>query len=131
MGTGSHIGQNCSDPRVVVARNDVNLGAGGAVIHGYRIALKRAGDIVVKIDSDSQMDPAILPRIVNPIVRGLADYSKGNRFFHVEEVRSMPKIRIFGNAILSFLTKLSSGNCTIFDPMNGYAAIHRIALEML
>ena len=130
-GTGEHINACCADPRVEVVRNEQNLGVGGAVIHGYRIALSRGADIVVKIDSDGQMDPALLMRIAHPIVTGRADYAKGNRFFNIEDVRGMPKLRLFGNAGLSFLTKLSSGYWNIFDPTNGYTAIYRVALEML
>jgi glycosyltransferase involved in cell wall biosynthesis len=130
-GTGDHIKASCVDRRVEVVRNELNLGVGGAVIHGYRVALERGADIVVKIDSDGQMDPALLMQIVHPILAGHADYTKGNRFFNIEDVRAMPKVRLFGNAGLSFLTKLSSGYWNIFDPTNGYTAIHRIALEML
>jgi dolichol-phosphate mannosyltransferase len=130
-GTGEHIKAFCADPRVEVVRNELNLGVGGAVIHGYRIALDRDAEIVVKIDSDGQMDPALLMRIVHPIASKHADYAKGNRFFNIEDVRTMPKARLFGNAGLSFLTKLSSGYWNIFDPTNGYTAIHRAALEML
>ena len=131
IGTGAHVRENCSDPRVMVVSNESNLGVGGAVVHGYRVALGQGADIVVKIDSDGQMDPAILPQIVHPIVARLADYAKGNRFFNIEDVRAMPGIRVFGNVGLSFLTKLSTGYWNVFDPTNGYTAIHRIALEML
>ncbi len=131
LDTGGHIEENCSDPRVVVVRNEVNRGVGGAVIHGYRVALSRGADIVVKIDSDGQMDPTLLPRIVRPVAGGIADYTKGNRFFNIEDLKSMPAVRVFGNAGLSFLTKLSSGYWSVFDPTNGYTAIHRAALEML
>lgn len=129
--TGEHIKASCTDARVEVVRNEVNLGVGGAMIRGYRTALERGADIVVKIDSDGQMDPALLQRFVQPIRERLADYTKGNRFFNVEDVRGMPALRVFGNAGLSFLTKLSSGYWNIFDPTNGYTAIHRTALEML
>jgi glycosyltransferase involved in cell wall biosynthesis len=131
MGTGTHIRANCSDPRVVVVDNETRLGVGGAVIHGYRVASGRGAEIIVKIDSDGQMDPALLPMIVHPIIERLADYTKGNRFHNVADIRSMPAIRLLGNATLSFLTKLSSGYWTIFDPTNGYTAIHRVALEMI
>ena len=43
----------------------------------------------------------------------------------------MPKIRIFGNTSLSFITKLSSGYWNISDPTNGYTAISKKALSML
>jgi GT2 family glycosyltransferase len=115
----------------MVVANEFNLGVGGAVIHGYRVALDRGADIVVKIDSDGQMDPSLLPQILSPIVERLADYSKGNRFFNIEDLSAMPAIRVLGNAGLSLLTKLSTGYWNVFDPTNGYTAIHRNALEML
>jgi hypothetical protein len=55
---------------------------------------------------------------------GVADYTKGNRFFDLNGLAAMPVIRIFGNAALSFFTKLSSGYWDIFDPTNGFTAIH-------
>src|SRR5262245_24867713 len=70
--TGDYIKACCADPRVEVVRNEINLGVGGAVIRGYRIALERGADVVVKIDSDGQMDPALLMQIVHPIVAGHA-----------------------------------------------------------
>jgi hypothetical protein len=87
--------------------------------------------VVVKIDGDRQMDPALIPRFVAPILAGRADYTKGNRFFRLESLRAMPASRKFGNAILSFLTKLSSGYWSVFDPTNGYTAIHCKALNEL
>jgi len=131
METGRHIRENADDPRVVVVSNETNLGVGGATMHGYRVALARGADIVVKMDSDGQMDPALLPAIVHPLVEGLADYAKGNRFFHIDGLRAMPGVRIFGNAGLSFLSKFSTGYWNVFDPANGYTAIHRVALEAL
>lgn len=123
--SGDHIEQFCKDPRVTVVRNAVNQGVGGAVMAGYQAAIKDNMDIFVKVDGDGQMDPGLLPDFVAPIICGEADYTKGNRFFDLEEIRQMPKVRLFGNAALSFLTKLSSGYWDLFDPTNGYTAIHR------
>jgi glycosyltransferase involved in cell wall biosynthesis len=104
--------------------NDRNLGVGGAVLRGYKEAMERGADIIVKIDGDGQMDPALLTGFVEPILSGQADYTKGNRFFDLENIGRMPTIRIVGNAALSFLSKLSTGYWDIFDPTNGYTAIH-------
>lgn len=117
--------------RVTVVRHARNMGVGAAVMSGYKKAIDDGMDIVVKIDGDGQMDPRILPNFVAPIIAGEADYTKGNRFFEVDGVRSMPKIRIFGNAVLSFLTKLSAGYWDIFDPTNGYTAIHSAVARRL
>lgn len=67
---------------------------------------------------------SLIPDFIAPILAGEADYTKGNRFFDLEEIRAMPRIRLFGNAVLSFMTKLSSGYWDLFDPTNGYTAIH-------
>jgi hypothetical protein len=65
------------------------------------------------------------------VVEGNADYSKGNRFDSLENLFGMPKIRIFGNAVLSIWSKVSSGYWTVTDPTNGFTAIHRKALEAI
>lgn len=122
--TGDFVTAHSLDRRVVVLRNARNLGVGGAMITGYQASLADGAEIIVKIDGDDQMDPALLPQFVQPILDGEADYTKGNRFFDLEGVRSMPKIRLYGNAILSLMAKLSTGYWDLFDPTNGYTAIH-------
>lgn len=122
--SGNYVESNCQDPRVVVLRHEVNQGVGGAVMTGYRAAIADGADVIVKVDGDGQMDPSLIPAFIAPIMAGEADYTKGNRFFDLEEIRAMPKVRLFGNAALSFMTKLSSGYWDLFDPTNGYTAIH-------
>jgi dolichol-phosphate mannosyltransferase len=129
--SGDFVVANCPDPRVTVLRNPVNLGVGGAVLHGYRQALLDNMDIAVKIDGDGQMAPELLPRFVRPIVNGQADYTKGTRFFSYGMVREMPKLRLLGNAGLSFVSKIASGYWSLMDPTNGYTAIHTSALKLL
>ncbi|HEL5043826.1 TPA: glycosyltransferase family 2 protein [Stenotrophomonas maltophilia] len=125
MNSGDFVEANCTDPRVVVLRHGENQGVGGAVMTGYRAAIEDGIDIIVKVDGDGQMDPALIPSFVSPIIAGEADYTKGNRFFDLERIAQMPKLRLFGNAGLSFRTKLSSGYWDLFDPTNGFTAIHR------
>ncbi len=121
----------CSDPRVRLLAHDVNRGVGGAMVTGYRHALREGIDICVKMDADEQMDPIYLPGLIRPLVEGRADYTKGNRFQHMEALQRMPFLRKVGNAGLSFLLKATSGQWRIFDPTNGYTAIHRTALTAL
>lgn len=122
--SGSLVETSCTDPRVSVIHHTVNQGVGGAVISGYRAAIDSGAGIIVKLDGDGQMDPRLIQAFVAPILSGEADYTKGNRFYDLEKVRSMPRGRMFGNAMLSFMNKLSSGYWDIFDPTNGYTAIH-------
>lgn len=129
--SGKHIKKTVKDRRVRVLSHGKNLGVGGAVKTGYRAALEDGMEIVVKVDGDGQIDPALIPAVVAPILAGRADYVKGNRFYHLEDVAAMPKLRVFGNAGISFLAKLSSGYWDMFDPENGLTAIHRAALARL
>ena len=130
-GSGDLVEASCQDSRVVVLRHEINQGVGGAVMTGYQAAVRDGMDIVVKVDGDGQMDPKILMKFVRPILEGEADYVKGNRFYDLTHIKQMPAIRIFGNAVLSFFTKFSSGYWHIFDPTNGYTAIHsRVAAHL-
>lgn len=127
-GSGRFIEENNSDPRVRVLYNLQNCGVGGAIVTAYKAAIADGMDIVVKVDGDGQMNPALLPHFVRPLLSGEADYTKGNRFFRPESVQGMPPVRLFGNAVLSFMTKLSCGYWNIMDPTNGYTAIRTCVL---
>lgn len=131
LNTADLVEQRVNDPRVRIVRHEHNQGVGGAVVSGYKAALLTPAQAVVKLDSDGQMDPALIPGLARPVLAGHADYSKGNRFFQVADVRNMPSLRLLGNAVLSLLSKLSSGYWQLFDPTNGFTAIHRRTLAAL
>lgn len=129
--TGAYVREHCHDSRVSVLTNTHNLGVGGAVLCGYAAAIADCIDIIVKIDGDGQMDPQLIDAFIAPILSGEADYTKGNRFFEVETLGKMPLVRVIGNVGLSFVTKISSGYWNLFDPTNGYTAIHaRVAAHL-
>jgi glycosyltransferase involved in cell wall biosynthesis len=130
-GVGDFIQASCDDPRVRVIRHSTNMGVGGAVMSGYEVAIEDGATIIVKIDGDGQMDPELLPLFIEPILRGDADYTKGNRFWDLRAITRMPLMRRIGNLGLSFMTKASSGYWDVFDPTNGYTAIHARVAERL
>ncbi len=129
--TGEYVRSNLNDKRTNVIFHDINQGVGGAVVSGYRQALEDGIEVIVKIDGDGQMDPRLVLTIARPVLDGNADYAKGNRFDSLENLFSMPKLRILGNAVLSIWSKISSGYWSITDPTNGFTAIHRKALEAI
>ena len=129
--TGDYIEQNIKDVRLKIIAHKENLGVGGATISGYNAAIMDGADIVAKIDGDGQMDPTLIHRFIQPILDGKADYTKGNRFYRLENLSGMPVIRLFGNALLSFMSKFSTGYWQIFDPNNGYTAIHTSILKLM
>ena len=123
-GTGGYVEAHCRDPRVRVLRHTQNQGVGGATLTGYRAALADGATVLVKLDGDGQMDPAQIPRLLAPVIAGKADYAKGNRFHDVDSLLHMPRVRLAGNSILSFVTKLSTGYWNVMDPTNGFTALH-------
>jgi len=119
------------DGRVLLIRHEKNRGVGGAMVTGFRKALELGAQIIVKMDGDGQMDARHLPSLLVPLVRGQADYTKGNRFRDFQSLRQMPLIRRLGNMGLGFLTKVATGYWNVFDPTNGYVAIRAEALAQL
>ena len=77
------------------------------------------------------MDPKNISILTKCLVNEDYDYSKGNRFFNLSDLRECLGIRIFGNAVLSFFCKLSTGYWNIFDPTNGFIAINSKIIRLL
>jgi dolichol-phosphate mannosyltransferase len=117
--------------RVVYVKHDVNQGVGGAMISGFQRAMELNSDITIKMDGDGQMDHSNIQRLIKPIREGVADFSKGNRFRDFKALKNMPAFRRFGNLGLSFLIKAASGYWNVFDPTNGFIAIHKETLSAL
>jgi glycosyltransferase involved in cell wall biosynthesis len=124
-------GAASADGRITLLRHEQNQGVGGAMITGFRKALELGAQVVVKLDGDGQMDAAQIPALVEPLIRGKADYVKGNRFRDFESLRQMPLIRRMGNLGLSFLAKAATGYWNVFDPTNGYFAARADILKQL
>lgn len=120
-----------ANSRVSSFRTPVNLGVGGATKLGYAKSLEFGCDIAVKMDGDGQMPPEYLHSLLDAIIDRGYDYAKGNRFLAGESLSAMPRHRLFGNIVLTFLNKLTSGYWHIFDPQNGYTAVSADLLRRL
>jgi glycosyltransferase involved in cell wall biosynthesis len=119
--------------RVRVVRHEKNGGVGAAIITGYRAALEEGREqaLIAVMAGDAQMDPADLPRLLMPLAKDQADYTKGNRLFTGEAWKIIPRHRYLGNAVLSFLTKVASGYWHVADSQSGYTAVTAEALSIL
>jgi glycosyltransferase involved in cell wall biosynthesis len=114
--------------RVEVIVHPDNRGVGAAIATGYARALVLGADATVVMAGDGQMDPADLPRLLAPVIDGTADYAKGNRFAWPGGWRRMPPVRMAGNLVLSWLTRLASGYWRLCDSQCGYTVASRRAL---
>lgn len=121
--------------RLMIVRHERNGGVGAAIVSGYRAALGEVAEhghgLVAVMAGDAQMDPEDLPRLLLPLVRDQADYTKGNRLFTGQAWKIIPHHRYLGNAVLSLLTKIASGYWHVTDSQSGYTAITTQALEVL
>lgn len=123
--------QNKNNEKIVLIKHEKNQGVGGAIANGYKWARNNNIDVAVVMAGDGQMDPKDLFAILDPVVNGKADYSKGNRLFTGEAYKKIPKTRYFGNSALSMLTKIASGYWHIADSQTGYTAISQKALKLV
>lgn len=122
------------DKRITLIRHEKNQGPGGSIITGYLRSSQDNCDIVVVIGGDHQMDLREVSDFLDPIIDGKADYTKGNRFLLRElekTMKHMPKLRLFGNWIITALTKIASGYFKIMDVVDGYTAISKDAIDTI
>lgn len=124
-------GYQKTNKRVVLIEHPVNQGVGGAIASGYMWSRDNGVDISVVMAGDGQMDPANMPDLLDPVVEDAADYSKGNRLVTGEAYQKIPKVRFYGNAALSLLTKIASGYWHSADSQTGYTAINKRALHAI
>jgi len=120
------------DKRIEILQHKKNMGPGQAIITGYLESSKDGYDIAVVIGGDYQMPLDEVERFLDPLIDEKADYVKGNRFFVWDKtISKMPRIRIFGNILITALTKIASGYYKIMDVVDGYTAITKRAIDIV
>jgi len=120
-----------SNGRVVLIVLDKNTGVGGAIAKGYKWCRDHQIEATAVMAGDAQMDPDDLPALLDPVVSGEVDYSKGNRLFTGEAWHKIPKTRYMGNAALSLMTKIASGYWHVADSQTGYTVANHKVLSTL
>lgn len=118
-------------PSIILVEHEKNQGVGGAIASGYKWCRDNGIDVAVVMAGDGQMNPDDLPALLDPVVAGEIDYSKGNRLFTGEAYSRIPKVRYFGNSVLSMFTKIASGYWHVADSQTGYTALNRKGLELI
>jgi glycosyltransferase involved in cell wall biosynthesis len=110
-----------------VVRHFKNMGVGGAIKMGYRLFLKEGGDVAVVVAGDGQHDSSEIPRFVEAIASGEAEYVVGDRTLQND---SMPYGRRLGNKLLSWLTRRVTG-LDVRDSQFGFCAISADSLKRI
>lgn len=118
-------------PKLIIIDSKINGGVGASILKGHAKGVEKGADIMVVMAGDNQMDPAYLPALLDEIIENKIDYVKGNRFGHLSELKSMPKMRLVGNIVTTILTKIASGYWSSSDPLNGYTALRSSSYKSL
>ena len=106
-----------------------NLGIGGAVQTGLRLALREGFDCAVQMDGDGQHPPSELRKLLAAMQAPLApDIVVGSRYLHGEGFQSTLPRRM-GSGWLGWVLRLVTRQRTT-DPTSGYRAYGRRALKL-
>lgn len=129
--TPSEVHNSNTDDRIVLINHLENGGVGASIARGYKWCKDQQIDCTAVMAGDGQMDPSELEKICLPVIEENIDYVKGNRLIHRSAWNVIPKVRFFGNSILSILTKLASGYWHVSDTQTGYTATSLKALQRI
>ncbi len=115
---------------LIAIRHLHNLGYGGNQKTCYTEALRRGADIVIMLHPDGQYDPALIPRIIEPIARGRADVVLGSRMQDKRAALAghMPLYKFFANQFLTACENLVFRR-RLSEYHSGYRAFSRKFLE--
>jgi glycosyltransferase involved in cell wall biosynthesis len=97
-----------------------NTGKGGALRTGFAAAVKMGADVIVTMDSDAQHNPADIPKLAVPIIKGEADLVNGSRYLNGKD-KNTPAYRHVGQTVLDKATNINSG-LKITDSQSGFRA---------
>ncbi len=117
--------------RIIIIGHEKNQGVGGSIVTGYKWARDNNMDVTCVMAGDAQMNPDDLIPLIEPVISGEVDYTKGNRLFTPDSWNNIPKVRFLGNSILSLLTKIASGYWHVADTQCGYTAVSLRVLRTL
>ena len=114
----------------IVHRHRVNRGYGGALKSLFAKAREMDADCLVILDSDGQHETKDIPKMLEPILSGEADFVIGSRFVEGGGSEDMPAYRRLGIKVITAASNLSS-DLSIQDTQSGYRAFSRLAIERL
>ena len=125
------IAEKFSNKKVEVIYCESNLGVGGATMYGFKKAIKENFKIIFKIDGDGQHDPVDIKKFLTKFNNKNINFCKGTRFDSKNNKKKIPGFRLFGNIILTKISRITCKNENLTDVVNGFLAIRLNLLKKL
>ncbi len=125
-GSTDSTAQDAETAGAIVVSHETNRGVGRAFKTGLEAAIRNGADIIVNIDADGQFNPEDIPALINPIVENKADFVTASRFKDPALIPDMPKIKIWGNKMMSLIISQITGK-RFHDVSCGFRAYSREA----
>jgi glycosyltransferase involved in cell wall biosynthesis len=94
---------------------------------GVERAMRRGADIICNIDGDGQFDPRDIAKLVDPLLRDEADFVTCSRFADPELRPTMPRVKFWGNRVVTGLINWVCGGTRFSDVSCGFRAFNREA----
>jgi len=105
-----------------------HTGKAGAMMAGFSYVRTLSPSCVVMLDSDGQHNPDEIPRVIQPIITGIADLVIGSRFIKADSEDGIQGYRKLGQKVLNKATNITSSiKCT--DSQSGFRALSSLALS--
>ncbi|REJ84676.1 MAG: glycosyltransferase family 2 protein [Acidobacteria bacterium] len=129
-GSQDRTGTEAAAAGATVVHHGLQRGVGAAFHTALAYGLDHGADILVTIDSDGQFDPRDIPRLIEPVVAGRADFATASRFLDEALLPDMPAVKIWGNRMMSRLISSLAGK-RFYDVSCGMRCYSRRAMLQL
>jgi glycosyltransferase involved in cell wall biosynthesis len=106
-------------------------GLGKVFKTGMERAMRRGADIICNIDGDGQFNPDDIRHLVIPLIEDNADFVTCSRFKNPELWPTMPKVKFWGNRVVTRMINWVCGGTTFTDVSCGFRAFNREAAYRL
>jgi glycosyltransferase involved in cell wall biosynthesis len=108
-GSNDETAQVAAGLGATVIRHGATRGVGAAFHTGLAYGIERGADLIVSLDADGQFDPRDVAKLIHPVMTGEADFATGSRFLDPSLVPEMPRIKRWGNRVMSRLISHLAG----------------------
>jgi dolichol-phosphate mannosyltransferase len=116
--------------RIHLLERPGKAGLGSAYVAGFKWGLEAGYEVLIEMDADFSHNPADLPRLADPVLRGEADIAIGSRYLTGVNVVNWPMGRVLLSYFANRYVRAISG-MPIFDATAGFKAFHRRVLQLI